>query len=69
MQIKHPHGQSCDPFQDQEGKLSFKDCLVDIGRMLLLMVEQVFLPMGEVWWTHNANTQCTVQEERQIFCV
>ena len=27
------------------------------------MVEQVFLPMGEVWAMHNADAQCTVGGE------
>ena len=40
-----------------------RNCLVDVGRMLLFMVEQVFLPVGEVWSTHNADTQCTVGGE------
>ena len=29
--------------------LSFRICLADAGRRLLLMAEQAFLPMGEVW--------------------
>ena len=41
--------------------LCFKDCLVDAGRILLFMVEQVFLLMGEVWSMHNADTQCSVE--------
>ena len=36
-------------------------CLVDARGMLLFVVEQVFLPMGEVWLMHNAGTQCTVE--------
>ena len=55
------------PSQDQEGMLSFKDCLVDLGRMLLLVVEQVFLPMGEFWWMHNANIKCTICRKRDTF--
>ena len=42
-----------DPFQDQEGMFSFKELA---RRMLLFMVEQVFLLMGEVWWTLNVDT-------------
>ena len=34
-------------------------------KMLLFMVEQVFLPMGEVWYMHNADTQHTVWGERR----
>ena len=33
-----------------------RSCLVNACRMLLLMVKQVFLLMGEVWSMHNANT-------------
>ena len=29
------------------------------------MVEQVFLPMGEVWSMPNADTQCIVRGERR----
>ena len=41
-----------------------KSCPVGAGRVLFFMVEQVFLPMGEVWLTHNADTRCTVRRER-----
>ena len=34
--------------------------LVDVRRMLLFIVEQAFLPTGEVWLMHDADTQCTV---------
>ena len=34
----------CGPLGDQEGMWSLRSCLVDAGRMLLLMVEWVFLP-------------------------
>ena len=50
-----------------------RSCLVDAGRMLPLMVEQVFLLMGEVWLMHN--TQCTIEGreeakgQRRIFYV
>ena len=33
--------------------------------VLLFMVEQLFLPLGEVWFVHNADTQCTVGGERR----
>ena len=36
---------------------------LDARRMLLFMVEQVFLLMGEVWVMHNAGTQCRVGDE------
>lgn len=49
------------PLQDQAGILSFKDCLAGSRRMLLFKVKWVFLPMGEVWSMHNANTQCRVE--------
>ena len=47
---------------------------VVLGRILLFMVEQVFLPMGKDWWMHNAVTQCRVLEEsrpkgRKIFFI
>ena len=31
-------------------------CLVYPKKMLLVVFEQVFLPMGEVWTLHNADT-------------
>ena len=37
-----------------------RSCLVGARRMLLLIVEWIFLLMGEVWLMHNADTQCTV---------
>ena len=42
----------------QEGCLP-RSCLVDARRMLLLMVEQVFLPIEEVWsiQIHNAQEE------------
>ena len=42
-----------------------RSCLVDAKRMLLFMVEQVFLLMGEVLLMRNADTQCTVGGERR----
>lgn len=39
-----------------------RSCL-DAGRMLLLVVESVFLLMGEVWSMPNAGTQGTVGGE------
>ena len=33
--------------------------------MLLVVFEQVFLPMGEVWMLHNAGTQFTVRKRGQ----
>ena len=50
----------CDPLQNLEGMLSFKELSYWSRRMLLFMVEQVFLQMREVWLMHNADTQCTV---------
>ena len=40
--------------------LSLRSCHVGIGRMLLFMAEQVFLPMGKVCSVHNEFTWCTV---------
>lgn len=39
-----------------------RSCL-DSGRMLLLMVEPVFLLMGEFWSMPNVGTQGTVGDE------
>ena len=33
-----------------------RSCLVDTGRRLPFLAEQVFLPMGEVWSMSNADT-------------
>lgn len=30
------------------------------------MVEQVFLQLGDVWFMHNADMQCTVGRENRI---
>ena len=49
------------PLQDQEGMLSFKE----LSCWCQENVEQVFLPMGEVWLVHNADTLCTEQGERR----
>ena len=40
--------------------LFLRGCLVDAGRMLLLMGEQAFLSTGEVRWMSDADThtQC-----------
>ena len=38
-----------------------RSCLVDAGRTLLFVVEQVFLLMGEVWLMPEAGTKCTVE--------
>ena len=43
-----------------------RSCLVDGRRMLLFMVEEVLMPVGEVWLMHNADTQCTVWGERRL---
>ena len=44
-----------------------RNCLVDARRMLLFLIEQVFLLLGEVCSMPNADTQCTVvgKEEAQ----
>ena len=41
-----------------------RSCLVDAWRMLLFMVEQVFLLM-EVWGMYNVDAQSSVGEERR----
>ena len=41
-----------------------RSCLVDAGRILLFMVEQVFLTMGEAWSMHIYNVQCEWGERR-----
>ena len=40
-----------------------KSCLVDARKMLLIMVEQVFLLMREIWSVHDVDMQCTVLGE------
>ena len=40
-----------------------KSCLVDARKMLLIMVEQVFLLMREIWSVHYVDMQCTVLGE------
>ena len=42
-----------------------RSCLADAMRMLLFIVEQVFLLMGEVWLMCKANAQCTVRSENR----
>lgn len=58
-------GGSYDLLQDQERTLSLSSCLVGAGKMLLLMVKQVFLPKREVCSIYNTNTQWIVGEERR----
>ena len=36
-----------------------------LGECCFFMVEQVFLPMGEVWSMHKADTQCTVEGKEE----
>ena len=36
------------PYKIQKECYLLKSCLVDAGRMLLVMAEQVFLPMGDI---------------------
>ena len=40
-------------------------CTVDSRRMLLLVVEQAFLPLGEVWSMCDADTQCTGEKSKE----
>ena len=62
--LSHP-GQSYDFLQDQERMLSLSSYLVGAGRMLFLMVKQVFRPMRKVCSMYNADTQWIVGEERR----
>ena len=54
--------------------LSLRRCPVDAGTVLLFrVVEQVCLPLGEVWPLLNADTPCPVRERRpkgreEFFC-
>ena len=41
-----------------------RSCLID-ARILLFMVEQVFLSVGKVRLMHSVDTQCTVGGERR----
>ena len=49
------------PYKIQKECYLLRSCLVDAWRMFLFMVEQVFLPMGEVWSMPNADTQCAAE--------
>ena len=49
-----------DPLQAQEGMLSLTRYIIDVRRILLFMVEEVFLQMGKVWLMQNAESQSTV---------
>ena len=40
-------------------------CLVYPKKMLLVVFEQVFLPVGEVWMLHNADTQRTLRKREE----
>ena len=42
-----------------------RSCLVDTRRMLLFMAEQLFLPAGEIWLMHKADTQCSVEGKEE----
>ena len=39
--------------------LLFKELSCYATGMLFFMTEQLFLPVGEVWWMHNEVIQCT----------
>ena len=53
------------PYKINKECYLLRTCLVGAMRMLLLMVEQVFLPMREVCSMHNVGTQHTVRGERR----
>ena len=49
------------PYKIKKECYHLKSWLVGTRRMLLFVIEWVFLPRGEVWLMHNADTQCTVE--------
>ena len=52
------------PYKIKKECYLLRSCPVDARTMLLFTVEQVFLPMGDIWSMQNADTQCTVVGER-----
>ena len=46
-------------------KLYFKELFINVRRMLLFMVEQVFLTMDSIWSIYNADIQCTVDRREE----
>ena len=56
------------PYKIKKECYLLSSCLVGARKMLFFMVEQVFLPMEEVWSKHNAGTQCKVEgrEEAKV---
>ena len=58
-QFKSKHHR--DPLWDQEGMLSLRGCLINARRMLVFVVEQVFLPTWMVWWIQNVDARCTAE--------
>ena len=51
------------PYKIKKEYYLSKSCLNVAGRIWPFMVEQVFLPMGEVWSMGNTDTRCTVWGE------
>ena len=51
------------PYKIKKECCLFRRCLA--GRMLLFMVKQVFLLMGEMSSMHNADPGCSVQGQRR----
>ena len=49
------------PYKIKNEYYLLKICLVGARKMVLFMVEQVFLPGEEAWWMHSINTPCTVE--------
>ena len=45
--------------------LLFKELSCYARGMLFFMIEQLFLPVGEVWWMHNEVMQCTEEGRRE----
>ena len=54
IQIWVPSWRIMWPYKIKKECYLLRSCLVDAKKTLLFMVEQVFLPMAEVWWMHNA---------------
>ena len=53
------------PYKIKKECYLLSSCLVDTRRMVLFTVDQVFLPVGEVWPMHDADTQSIVRGERR----
>ena len=52
-------------YATREAQCYLLNCPIGAMRILFSVVEQVFLPMGEVWSMPNADTQCTVKGRKE----